>query len=141
MANVAKQRQSVDEFLAQAAQHLLPDGSGTNIDVRTKGIGGDTALHLAALRGDVRGVELLLDAGAFIDEQNELGRSPLYYAILEGHDSVAEYLLKKGADPDQSTELGFTPRSIAQRSQDPVLSGMMERHARGGAAKIQGSDH
>ena len=141
MANVAKQRQSVDEFLARVASHLLPGESGPTIDVRTKGVGGDTALHLAALWGDVRGVQLLLDAGAFIDEQNELGRSPLYYAILEGHDSVAEYLLESGADPDQSTELGFTPRLIAQRSRNPVLSGMLERHARGQSGKTQGPDH
>lgn len=130
MASVTKQRQSIDELLARAATIMFPDANarGLPIDVRTKGAGGDTALHVVALWGDPQEVRLLLDAGAFVDEPGDLGRTPLYYALLQGHSAVAELLLEMGADPDLSTELGLSARAIAQRSRHGGLREILDRY-------------
>ncbi|KAJ9448719.1 hypothetical protein DIPPA_02679 [Diplonema papillatum] len=42
---------------------------------------GDTPLHIALREGFATAVELLLDAGAAIDERNDAGRLPLHYAV------------------------------------------------------------
>jgi ankyrin repeat protein len=51
----------------------------------------------AASKGYVRIVELLLDAGAYIEERNYLDNSPLDVAAERGHDQVVKLLLKRRA--------------------------------------------
>lgn len=43
---------------------------------------GDTAIHIAACKGNIRSLKCLLDAGAQINKLNSSSLSPLYLAIL-----------------------------------------------------------
>lgn len=63
-------------------------------------VGGMTALLFSARQNDRKSAELLLVAGANINETAQDGTSPLLVAILNGHYALASFLLEKGADPN-----------------------------------------
>ncbi|KAF5639652.1 ankyrin repeat [Fusarium sp. NRRL 52700] len=65
------------------------------IDMTAKG--GATSLHLAALGGQSRTIEYLMDQEHPIDVVDEKGFSPLYYAAVNGHLEATKTLLSKGA--------------------------------------------
>jgi ankyrin repeat protein len=67
---------------------------------------GDSCLHLAAIRGDCRAIELLLDAGLDINELGDVGNTALHYAIKYQHDDVVALLIKRGAASDIKNEFG-----------------------------------
>lgn len=60
----------------------------------------DTALTIAADKGHVRFVELLLCRGAAVEVKNKKGNSPLWLAANGGHLSVVELLYNLSADID-----------------------------------------
>ncbi|XP_059471305.1 ankyrin repeat domain-containing protein 17 isoform X2 [Neocloeon triangulifer] len=60
----------------------------------------DTALTIAADKGHVRFVELLLNRGAQVEVKNKKGNSPLWLAANGGHLNVIEMLYNHGADID-----------------------------------------
>ena len=62
--------------------------------------GGFTPLLFAARHGDAVSAELLLAAGAPIDDTAAVGTTPLVVAAQHGFHEVASMLLEKGADPD-----------------------------------------
>ncbi|KAK3088911.1 hypothetical protein FSP39_025330 [Pinctada imbricata] len=76
----------------------------SGVDVNLKmgepdGIPGEcTALHLAAHRGDVSIIDVLLSNSAYVNERNSLGKTPVFYAI-RAHNTLAVKTLKRaGAD-------------------------------------------
>jgi uncharacterized protein len=73
---------------------------------------GESALALAALRGQTEAVNWLIDHGAQI---NGKGRqwSALHYAVFSGHEKIADLLLAKGADIDAVSTNGSTPLMMA----------------------------
>lgn len=60
----------------------------------------DTALTIAADKGHVRFVELLLYRGAAVEVKNKKGNSPLWLAANGGHLSVVELLCNRNANID-----------------------------------------
>ena len=66
---------------------------------------GDTCLHIAALRGDVRAVHLLLKAGVDVNAIGDMGSTPLHYAASP---QVASLLRGAGARTDMRDEFGKT---------------------------------
>ncbi|XP_017781821.1 PREDICTED: ankyrin repeat domain-containing protein 17-like isoform X2 [Nicrophorus vespilloides] len=60
----------------------------------------DTALTIAADKGHVRFVELLLCRGAAVEVKNKKGNSPLWLAANGGHLNVVELLYNLSADID-----------------------------------------
>eukprot|EP00118_Oscarella_pearsei_P003104 m.12968 g.12968 ORF g.12968 m.12968 type:complete len:2147 (+) comp24414_c0_seq2:49-6489(+) len=60
----------------------------------------DTALTIAADKGHVRFVELLLTRKAHVDARNKKGASSLWLACNGGHWEVVQALVKTGAEPD-----------------------------------------
>ena len=81
--------------------------------VSTRGSFNDTPLHVAAVRGDVHIIGLLLDAGAEIDVRGEYGHTPLHEAVGQGHTEAVKLLLAKGADPRTQNDWGETARDTA----------------------------
>lgn len=67
---------------------------------------GDSCLHIAALRGDCRAIELLLQGGLDIDEKGDLGNTPLHYASSGHHRGAFDLLLERGANTSIKNELG-----------------------------------
>lgn len=57
----------------------------------------DGCLHIAAMRGDRRSAELLLQAGVDINQQGDMGCTPLHYATKLGNKDVADLLIDHGA--------------------------------------------
>ena len=70
-------------------------------------VGGNTALLFAARSGDIESAQLLLDAGADVNDQAADGNTALLIATHSGHGSLATFLLEAGADPNASP-LGYT---------------------------------
>ncbi|MCC6989424.1 MAG: ankyrin repeat domain-containing protein [Acidobacteria bacterium] len=62
--------------------------------------GGYTALHFAAIAGDVESAALLAEAGARLDDRAADGNNALALATFNGQGAVARLLLERGADPN-----------------------------------------
>jgi ankyrin repeat protein len=67
---------------------------------------GDSCLHIAALRGDLKAVMLLVDSGVDVNLRGDLGNTPLHYAQKNSQDEVVKFLIRRGALPDLVNELG-----------------------------------
>jgi ankyrin repeat protein len=67
---------------------------------------GDTCLHIAAGRGDLKAVALLVDAGIALNARGDLGNTALHYARKRGHNTVVDLLVARGAQVDAVNELG-----------------------------------
>ena len=63
----------------------------------------DNCLHIAAHRGDLRSVELLIRAGLDVNKPGDMGYTPLRYAK---DPRVAAFLLAHGARRDVRDEFG-----------------------------------
>ena len=70
---------------------------------------GDTCLHIAALRGNKRAVELLVLAGLDVNQAGDMGNTPLHYAVLSGNMEVVEFLQSAGASAEKLNEFGRKP--------------------------------
>jgi ankyrin repeat protein len=61
---------------------------------------GDTALHCAAMAGELETVRALVDeTGVDVNVLNVIQESPLLQACRAGHFEIARFLLSRGADP------------------------------------------
>lgn len=67
-----------------------------------------TALHEAALRGDVAAVQSALAAGLDVNGVDEDGRTALMLAAFDGHTEVVDLLLRRGARVDTQDGAGRT---------------------------------
>lgn len=73
---------------------------------------GDSCLHIAALRGDLRLVKMLLDAGLDVNEQGDMGYTPLHNAKRKGFAEIVDLLIEKGADTEIVNEFGKKPLDL-----------------------------
>lgn len=64
--------------------------------------------NYASDRGNLKQMVTALDRGANIDEQDNVGRSPLALAINFGRWAIVDMLLSRGANPDVAEMSGFT---------------------------------
>lgn len=81
----------------------------------------ETALHIAAQRGDLRITPLLLDNLADTElKDREHGFTALMFAAIAGHVEIVESLLDAGSEIDAKDKVGITPLMGA------ATSGQME---------------
>jgi ankyrin repeat protein len=86
---------------------LLLD-AGADINARSKGPIDRTALHDAAYTGNGPTVQVLLSAGARVNDVADGGWTPLMIAMLYGRPDVVEALLAGGADVNVRSPSGWT---------------------------------
>jgi ankyrin repeat protein len=77
------------------------------------GGGGLTALTLAAREGDAESANLLLAAGADVNQPTEYGWTPLLTAANNRHYKLASMLIDWGADVNLPNKGGWTPLYLA----------------------------
>jgi ankyrin repeat protein len=98
----------------EVVQVLLEGGA--NVD-RTEA-DGFTALHVAALNGNLDVCRLLLDWGAKVDTVNILEETPLHLAVEEGYLSVVKLLVERGADVRLRNVMNTTASEMAHSQVD-----------------------
>lgn len=69
----------------------------------------DSLLIVAAQRGILSAVQILLERGAPLDDCNAKGNSAFWVACFAGHLPVAQYLADRGADIHRRNEKGNAP--------------------------------
>ena len=106
----ALRRQHDADGCAAAARLIR---AGADVRVRS-GPERQTALHMAARRGNVALAALLLDQGAEIDAQTTLGETPLRRAVNLDQVAFAAFLVGRGADPSLPDRKGVTPLAAAR---------------------------
>ena len=81
---------------------------------------GRSALFLAAQRGNLELVTLLIKAGADVRKKSLPGDEPIHAALLAVNvsEEVFDALLQAGADPNAGGYYGYTPLHIATTRQD-----------------------
>jgi ankyrin repeat protein len=85
--------------------------------------GDETALLFAARVGDLASAQLLVKAGANVNDSDAWGVSAVTLAAHSGFDDVVDFLLEKGADPN-AMQAGFAPlhEAIMRRDEHLVAS-------------------
>ena len=82
------------------------------LDVNTANANGETPLMMAALKGRLEWVQLLVKRGAKI---NRGGWTPLHYACSGPDNGVALWLIAQGADINARSPNGTTPLMMSVR--------------------------
>jgi len=102
---------------------------GRGADLSARDGRGDTALHVAAYRGDTDAVEILLERGAKPDPLNEDGATPLLYGA--GNEEIVRALLGHGANPNLASKLELTPlmASAAHRDSHRIVRRLLDAGA------------
>ena len=108
----------------ESVQRILNQVDDNNnnpvVDVNYSDETGQTALHLAADKGNVEIVQLLIQAGGNVNAIDHDGISVLQAAVIAGHVSTSQLLLENHANPDQPDHDGDTPRSCCEDDLDNI---------------------
>lgn len=114
------QRPEVFEALKDASS--TADNAGYVFkNVQDTNLLGETALHIAAIRGDIRIGKILLDVGANTNAPGEYGNTPLHEAVSQRKYDFVKLLLEYGASKDIQNEDGFTAMDCVEKSGDMHL--------------------
>jgi len=108
--------QSEKEYLAKSFSDLInyeSENALAPIDpIAYRTPEGDSCLHLAAIRGDLTAVQILLSAGLDVNMKGDLGNTPLHYATMAKNSDIIELLITHGAKTDLINELGDNASGI-----------------------------
>jgi ankyrin repeat protein len=108
---------AVRALLKQHTDINVPQGDGT------------TALHWAAVRGDVELARLLIESGANVNARTRNGDlTPLFMAARNGSAPIIELLLKAGVDPNVADVNGTSALMYAAISGKPEAAGVLLDH-------------
>ena len=83
---------------------------------------GWTPLHYAATGPNPAVVQLLLDRGAEINAESPNRTTPLMMAARYGNEAGVDLLLGRGADPQRRNDLGLSAADFARDGQRPALA-------------------
>lgn len=87
--------------------------------------GGSSPLLFAARQGDIETAQVLIEAGADVDDQAASGTSALVVSAHSGHGPLGLYLLKQGSNPN-AADAGYTPLHAAVlRSQVQLVEALL----------------
>ena len=121
-----------------AVRHLLSQGNNPNNDVDDSG---RTAMHLAALNGNIQIVAILIKAQAKVDVTDPLGNTPLFYAAERNQLDIAQLLMDVGAEVDKQNKNGMTPLMVAaSRGNIAIVQALLAKGANPRKADFTGRD-
>lgn len=86
---------------------------------------GDFPINVAATRCAIDELQVLIDAGADINQIGEHGFTPLLNAVEQGCSAVVLFLLEKGADPHLSNADGMTAAMLADLLQENEIAALL----------------
>ncbi len=86
---------------AEASVEIVAALMAAGADIYQTGTSGWTPLHMAAARGHAAKAQLLIDAGAHVNQRTEIDAemTPLMEAASSGQPGTVQLLLDHGADP------------------------------------------
>ncbi|MBX3697704.1 MAG: ankyrin repeat domain-containing protein [Dokdonella sp.] len=117
---------NLDEVLKRVGD--VADYSGIPAtDANTKGLFNQRPLHVVAVWGDCEAIEILVRAGARINEQGEHGFTPLMEATAHGHVAACKLLVELGASPIRNDD-GQLPSEYAQIGGNQELGSWLSAH-------------
>jgi len=115
---------AMQERSLQAARALL---AAPATDVNALNAAGETALMMAALKGDMDGATMLLERGAQV---NKSGWTPLHYAATGPEPRLVRLLIDRGAELNARSPNGTTPLMMAaQYGSEDSVNLLLERGA------------
>jgi ankyrin repeat protein len=126
---------AADAPVADAAMRGDIEGVRTLVrggaDVNAAQGDGMTALHWAALNGDLKTLDVVLHAGAATDPLTRVGAyTPLHLASSRGHAEAVTRLLAAGSKPGPFTATGVQPLHLAaQAGNAAVITALLDRGA------------
>lgn len=88
------------------ATYLLENGARDSVNVKYKG---NTSLHVAAAKGNIEVLQLLLDHGADLGATRTDGRTAFHDAATWGNVEAVKLMLKNGAEINAVDNERFTP--------------------------------
>ena len=80
--------------------------------------GGLTPLLFAVREGALECVQVLVKAGADVNQTSVDGSAPLLVAVQNGYYDLAAFLLDHGANPNQANDKGWTPLYLAVKNRN-----------------------
>ncbi|XP_013219085.2 ankyrin repeat domain-containing protein 12 isoform X1 [Ictidomys tridecemlineatus] len=122
-----------------AAQKKTPSSSSRQKDkVNKRNERGETPLHMAAIRGDVKQVKELISLGANVNVKDFAGWTPLHEACNVGYYDVAKILIAAGADVNTQGLDDDTPLHDSASSGHRDIVKLLLRH---GGNPFQANKH
>lgn len=89
-----------------------------------------TAMHYAAMNGNLTIIAILIKASAKLDAKDKLGNTPLHLAADRNQTEAAQLLLDVGAPVDAENKNGMTPLMVAAgRGNIEVVQALLAKHA------------
>ena len=103
---------------------LLVAGADPNTRELQSGI---SVLMNAAAEGSSKAANALLNAGARVNDPDNMGDTPLMVASKGGHETVMKFLLGKGAEKDFANLKGRTAlMGAAEKNRDKAINLLLE---------------
>jgi cytochrome c len=79
-------------------------------------------IHDAAKKGDVAAIAAALDAGAGVNDSDQIGKAtPLYYSVTAGHLEATRFLISRGADVNLASNWGVPILNAAFKGHSEIL--------------------
>ncbi|XP_047657143.1 caskin-1 isoform X8 [Tachysurus fulvidraco] len=103
-------------------------GSAKKVNVNFQDTDGFSALHHAALNGNLELISLLLDSQAMVDIRDQKGMRPLHYAAWQGRSEPMKMLLKSGSSVNAQSDEGQIPLHLAAQHGHYDVSEMLLQH-------------
>jgi ankyrin repeat protein len=88
----------------------------------------DTPLHIAARKGELDDIAVLVIHGADVNLRGDLGYTPLHYAAMSAQAAAVARLLDLGADTSLMNEFSETALQVAEVGGHTEIANILRSH-------------